>query len=1190
MGAALGTPTTADPATARTAAPTAAGFSLDDRYRLRAGRIYLTGIQALVRMLLDRARLDRDGGRDTGMYVTGYEGSPLAGYDLEIVRRRALLTGLGIVHQPGLNEELAATALVGTQLAGQVATPTTDGVTGIWYGKAPGLDRASDAIRHANLIGTDPRGGVVALIGDDPSAKSSSFPCSSEAAIADLQLPTFYPADPHEVLVHGLHAVELSRASGLWAGMKIGTNVADAAGVAVLDPRWTPPDLTGLPPGLRAYAHVPHARLIGPDLAALERSQQDLRIPLAAEYMRRCGVNVISGADRGARIGIVAAGKTWLDLTQALTTLGLGAAELDRYGIRALKLGAIWPVEPTVVREFAAGLDEIVVVEDKRAFLETAIKDILYGTADAPRVHGKRDLDGRRLFAEHGELDPDAVATGLARRLRTREDIEPVQAWNERRRGERISLPLAARTPYFCSGCPHNSSTKIPEGSLAGGGIGCHAMVLMMPGKQVGTVTGLCQMGGEGAQWIGMAPFVETTHLLQNIGDGTFAHSGSLAVRAAVAAGVNITYKLLFNSAVAMTGGQDAVGGLTVERIAALLLVEGATQVVITTEQPRRVRRALRRLHGGRPPQVSVRHRDDLVAVQEELAAVPGVTVLVHDQECAAEKRRKRKRGTAPSPAERVLINERVCEGCGDCGEKSNCLSVQPVDTEFGRKTRIHQSSCNLDFSCLKGDCPSFMTVVPGTAGRPTPPPVDDDTVLPEPRLRFDGADFAMRITGVGGTGVVTIAQILATAAFLDGRDVRSLDQTGLAQKGGAVVSDIKFGSSTRALAAKLAAGECDLYLGCDPLVATDPVQLKATDPGRTVAIMSTAEVPTGRMVVDTTAAFPTGSAVREAMAGQAADARYVAADELAEALFGDEQYANILLVGAAFQAGALPLSVTSIERAIELNGVAVERNKQAFRQGRRAVLADTAAAGVTTAGGVPVPGRVDTAAVARIRELVRADGALGRIVDVRVPELVAYQDGRYAERYARFVEQVRHAEQERVPGSTALAAAVARQLYGLMAYKDEYEVARLILDPAVDADVRDRFGPGSRVHYRLHPPVLRALGMQRKISLGTWSRPGFRALYALRGLRGTRLDPFGRAEVRRVERELVDEYRSAVELAVRALTPQNLTEVVALAELPDGVRGYEDVKLGNVAAFRDALAAALDGLVAGGACVTSPR
>ena len=1152
-------------------------FALNDRYLREEGSIYLTGIQALVRMLMDRAKHDQRMGRVPATYVSGYEGSPLAGYDLEIFRRKSLLGPLGVVHQPGLNEEMAATAMVGTQLAGEVAgfrQPGVRGVTGIWYGKAPGLDRASDAIRHANLTGTSPEGGVVALVGDDPSAKSSSFPCSSELALADLQLPALYPADSQEVLDYGLHAVELSRASGLWSAMKVATNVADGASTAEVTPTWNAPDMSDLGDGLKAYSHKPHSRLIGAALAGLERSQQETRYSIAVEYLRRSGVNTISGATGRARYGMVAAGKTWLDLKQALATMGIDEDGLEQHGIRLLKLGAIWPIEPSIVKAFAEGLEEIVVVEDKRSFLESAIKEILYGTPNAPHVTGKRDLDGRRLFPEMGELDPDVVATGLARRL-AGSDIESVTAFTGRQTQDpvRISLPVISRTPYFCSGCPHNSSTKVPEDTLVGGGIGCHAMVLVMPEKQTGKVTGISQMGGEGGHWIGMAPFVDTEHYLQNVGDGTFAHSGSLAVRASIAAGVDITYKLLFNSAVAMTGGQDAIGGVTVEEIANMMLLEGAKRVVITTENPTKTKRALRRL-GGRAAggDVQVRHRDDLIAAQEELAVVKGVTILIHDQECAAELRRKRKRDKAPTPVERVLINERVCEGCGDCGEKSNCMSVHPVDTEFGRKTQIHQSSCNLDFSCLKGDCPSFLSVVPGSAGRPKPAPVSDTDVLPDPEARFTDDEFSMRITGLGGTGVVTVAQILATAGFLDGFDVRALDQTGLAQKGGGVVSDVKLSRHRADRAAKVAKGECDLYLGCDPLVATDPIQLKAADPKRTVAVVTTAEVPTGQMVVDTAIAFPSPGSIRDAFAGRVDESFFVDANAVAKELFGDEQYANMLLVGAAYQLGGLPISATSIERAIELNGTKVETNVQAFRQGRRAVLpndVDEATSQTVQDRSTTVPGLVNHAAAARILKLIGATGELADLLARRVPELVAYQNAAYAQSYADFVIRVRDAEEAAIPGSTEFTEAVAAHLFKVMAYKDEYEVARLSLDPALDAALEEQFGPGSRASYRLHPPMLRAMGMKDKISLGPWARPGFAALYRMRRLRATKLDPFGKAEVRRVERGLIGEYRAAVERALAKLDKDTLTNAVEIAELPDIVRGYEDIKLRNVAKFR---------------------
>jgi indolepyruvate ferredoxin oxidoreductase len=1128
--------------------------SLDERYQRQDGTIYLTGIQALVRMLLDRARHDREHGLATAGYVSGYEGSPLGGYDLELARRHDLLNEYGIVHQPGLNEELAATAVSGTQLAGRVGDAKHDGVTGVWYGKAPGLDRATDALRHANMIGTSPTGGAVALVGDDPSAKSSTLPCSSEMALAGLMLPTFYPADPAEALVHGLHAVELSRASGLWSAMKVVTAMADGASTAEVSPQWQAPDLSGLPGGLRAYGHQPRARLLGAELAELERSQQLTRLPIALEYIRRSGLNVVAGA-RDARIGLVAAGKTYLDVRQALTALGLTETDLERHGIRLLKLGVIYPLEPSVVAGFAAGLDEIVVVEDKRAFLEDAVKSVLYGTPGAPAVYGKRSRDGAPLFAPVGELDSDAVADSLARHF-AHLDI-PVR---QRPPRERVTLPLAQRMPYFCSGCPHNSSTKVAPGTLVGGGIGCHAMVAFMPPEQVGEVTGLCQMGGEGAQWIGIAPFVTQRHLVQNLGDGTFAHSGSLAIRAAVAAGANITFKLLRNSAVAMTGGQQAVGELPVDRLLALLAAEGVRKTVVTTDDPARLRRQLGARvikHGA-----DIRHRDDLLDVQRELAAIDGVTVLIHDQECAAEKRRKRRRGKVAAPAQRAFINERVCEGCGDCGRASNCLSVQPVATEFGRKTRIHQSSCNLDFSCLNGDCPSFLTVTPAApaARRPTASALSGPTAaLTEPERLFGPDGFTMRITGVGGTGVVTIAQILGTAFAADGYQVRSLDQTGLAQKGGAVVSDLSVSTGPAERSAKLGYGECDLYLGCDSLVATDGTQLRAAGKDRTVAVVSTTEVPTGQMVVDVRQHFPEPGRVMAAVEAKVRSARFLDAAALATDQFGDEQYANMILVGAAYQAGALPVSAEAIEHAIRLNGVAVDANIRAFRAGR--TVDEAAAPAALGEDAAPGEDAVDP-----------AERRLADVLARRISELTAFQDKACADEYAGFVERVR-AREAAVTGDDKLARTVAENLYKLTAYKDEYEVARLSLDPALDAAVRAQFGDGARYQYRLHPPVLRALGLRHKVSLGPWFRPAFATLVAMRRLRGTRLDPFGRTEVRRTERALITEYREVVDQLLAGLTAGNHELAVQIAALPDMVRGYEDIKLATVRAYHEKLA-----------------
>src|ERR1700722_5209728 len=1121
--------------------------SLDERYQRQDGTIYLTGIQALVRMLLDRARHDRERGLSTACYVSGYEGSPLGGYDLELARHRALLGEYGILHQPGLNEELAATSVSGSQLAGQVGDARQDGVTGVWYGKAPGLDRATDALRHANMIGTAPAGGAVALVGDDPAAKSSTLPCSSELALASLMMPTFYPADPAEALVHGQHAIELSRASGLWSAVKVVTAMADGASTALVSPQWQAPDLSDLPNGLRAYSHRPRARLLGPELAELERSQQLTRLPIAVEYIRRSGLNVVTGP-RDARIGLVAAGKTYLDLRQALTALGLTEADLGRHGIRLLRLGVIYPVEPTIVAEFADGLDEILVVEDKRAFLEDAVKSVLYGRANAPAVYGKRSRDGAPLFSAVGELDSDAVADALARHF-TAAGIGVTQ----RPPRERVMLPLAQRRPSFCSGGPHNSSTKVAPGTLVGGGIGCHAMVAFMPEEQVGEVIGLCQMGGEGAQWMGISPFVTQRPLVQNLGDGTFAHSGSLAIRAAVASGANITFKLLRNSAVAMTGGQQAVGELPLDRLLALFAAEGVRKVVVTTDDPATLRRQL----GGR---ADIRHRDDLIDVQLELAAIDGVTVLVHDQECAAEKRRKRRRGKAAAPAQRAFINERVCEGCGDCGRVSNCLSVQPVATEFGRKTRIHQSSCNLDFSCLNGDCPSFLTVTPAAsrAGRPVVPAQLESPALTEPVRLFGPDGFTMRITGVGGTGVVTIAQILGTAFAADGRQVRSLDQTGLAQKGGAVVSDLSVSTVPAERSAKLGHGECDLYLGCDSLVATDGTQLRAASKDRTVAVVSTTEVPTGQMVTDVSQRFPAPGRVTAAIEERVRSARFLDASALAKELFGDEQYANMILVGAAYQEGALPVSAEAIEHAIRLNGVAADANVRAFRAGRTGHDAPAPAATTGTPAGESDP--------------TPAEQSLADLLALRASELAAFQDHACADDYAAFVARVATREAA-VTGGDELTRAVAQHLHKLTAYKDEYEVARLSLDPALNEAVRAQFGDGARYQYRLHPPVLRALGVKHKISLGPWFRPAFATLVAMRRLRGTPLDPFGYTAVRRTERALITEYREVVDQLLAPLTSGNHDLAVQIAALPDLIRGYEHIKLATVRTYHEKLA-----------------
>jgi indolepyruvate ferredoxin oxidoreductase len=1148
--------------------PTGEQASLQQGIQCDAGRTYLTGIQALVRVPVDSRRADRRAGAATAGFISGYEGSPLAGYDLELNRRIDVLSAHDIVFTPAVNEELAATAVQGTQLVSASLHAGVVGVTGWWYGKSPGLDRAADSIRHNNLMGTHPQGGAIAIVGDDPAAKSSTVPGASDQLLADLGVPTLYPADLQDVLDLGLHAVALSRCSGLWTAMKITTNVADSSATVDTGADRVAPKIPVMDFRGRPYQHQVNAFLLQPTLDELELTRDTVRIEIARRYCAANNLNRIVHGGADDRIGIVAAGKTFVDVQQALHAMKLDPPELSTRGVRLMKLAMTYPLDPAGIQRFATGLKEIIVIEEKRPLLETAIKEILYSAAHRPRITGKQTAKPAEALPVHGELDPDKIASTLSASLLRLGHFPSVEQWVKSRKGvrTRIELPLLARQPYFCSGCPHNSSAKAPAGTLVGGGIGCHGLVLGMNPNEFGKVIGLTQMGGEGAQWIGMAPFLNDQHFTQNLGDGTFHHSGSLAIRASVAASVNITYKLLHNSAVAMTGGQQPAGQLPLAKIVAALRAEGVRKVIVTSDKPRALRH-LRRIGG-----VRVWHRSRLMEAQQRLARIAGVTVLIHDQECATELRRKRKRGLAPQPTQRIIINERVCEGCGDCGRKSNCLSVRPVATEFGRKTQIDQTTCNHDYSCLEGDCPAFVSVIPkGKPNRGVLSPLLGES-LPEPESRLTKEQYTIRIAGTGGTGVVTLSQILGAAAASAGFDVRSLDQTGLAQKGGAVVSDIKFSRQRQAIASKAAQGEVDLLLGCDLLVTADPRYLAASDPERTAAVISTTEVATGAMVSDPSVTFPDHKRLIDCIRESTVPARLLFFDarRLATELFGQDELANILLTGAAYQAGHIPIPAASIEDAIRRRGAQVEQNIQAFRTGRQ-IVADPQSvpsflgrSGV--AGQVPLShhlageSTVGGAAGCRLKQVVKP----------RVIDLVAYQNAKYAQRYASFVEQVRLVEQTRLPGSTELTETVARYLYKLMAYKDEYEVARLTLEPRLRQDIEKQFGPGAKVAYRLHPPMLRSLGLKSKISLPQWVRPLFAALRAGRRLRGTPLDIFGYTYLRRTERSLIEEYRTTVETLLARLSADNHAQAVVIAALPDVVRGYEALKMRNVATYRD--------------------
>ncbi|MFN0026348.1 MAG: indolepyruvate ferredoxin oxidoreductase family protein [Acidimicrobiales bacterium] len=1175
---------------------------LDAKYRETEGQFFFTGVQALVRVPLDQMRADRRAGLRTASFISGYQGSPLGGFDREIIAHKALMDEHHIVHRSGLNEELGATAVWGSQLANTFPDPLYDGVLGIWYGKAPGLDRAGDAIRHAAYSGTGRHGGVLALTGDDPACKSSTLPSSSEFSLADLHLPVLHPGSVQEVLDLSRHGVYLSRASGLWSAIKIVTSVADAAASAEVGPdRIRPVMPTFLYRGQQYQAQV--SGKVGPPMTTdMERELYEARLQVARLYGVENNLNAITHDAPDAWIGLLASGRVYHEVLEALHTLGLSEADLTGLGIRLIQIGMMYPLDATVMRRLTAGLAEVMVVEEKRNFLELHLKEALYGVTDAPLITGKHDPSGIALVPAWGALDADALVEPIFRRLGTRVDAARLRAPHaapSQGVKRRIEL-LPARTPFFCSGCPHNTGTKVPDGSLVGAGIGCHGMVTLMDPERVGTIMGITQMGGEGSNWVGIEPFVKTDHYIQNMGDGTFAHSGSLSVRMAVSAGAHITFKILYNSAVAMTGGQDAAGAMTVPALTYWLRSEGVARTIVTTDDPGAYKGV------ELAPGTEVWQREKIIEAQETLKRSSGVTVLIHDQQCAAEKRRDRKRGLVADPATRIVINERVCEGCGDCGVQSNCLSVQPVETEFGRKTRIHQSSCNKDYSCLAGDCPSFLSVVPqrssllgrlgaarrkvtggssgsgasGAGGRTSRSeggarrrPAIDEGRLIEPTLVVSATDATIRMPGIGGTGVVTVSQILGTAATLDGKFVTGLDQTGLSQKAGPVVSDLRIATAAVEGSNKTTAGGVDLYLVFDQLVGLGANNIIGCDPARTVAVVSVAKSPTGAMLRDPRATYPADADLRADLDAvtRADHNRYLDAGEVALGLFGDSTTANVLQLGVAYQLGAVPISAGAIEQAIELNGAAVEANKAAFRWGRMWAIDPAAvrAASQLPAHHLPKPSAALEADIVR-RGL--GDGELGRLVRLRAADLVAYQDHRYTDRYLEVLSTVAAA------GQIALTEAVARNLYKLMAYKDEYEVARLHLETAAKIHVENEVGAQMVVSYNLHPPVLRALGMDGKIRLGPWFTPVLGQLQKGKKLRGTALDPFGYAKVRRVERQLAKEYgqlvqRLAGRFASGALAVPQLPTAVDLANLPDLVRGYEQIKLDNVEIYQSELA-----------------
>ncbi len=1112
-------------------------------------RVHLSGVQATIRVLIDALRADRDAGHRTAAFVSGYQGSPLAGFDKELVAALKGRLDVEIVHRPAVNEEVGATAVMGSQLAGALESARVDGVLGVWYGKAPGMDRSMDALRHANFAGTSPLGGALAIVGDDPSAKSSTLPSASEVALADMGMPVVFPRSLDEVLDLGRHAVALSRWSGSWVAMKLTTAIADAEGTVALQD-WPAPVL---PEG---YTAPPvSGDLLTP--ATVEREQAVLtdRVVAAARYGDANRLNRLVVAPARARVGLVAAGIVYSELVEGLRLLGLDAAALEALGVRLAEVRMPFPIGSGFARSLADGLEQLIVVEERRELVEGQLLSLVARRPGGPAVLGRLDLDGRPLVPRHGVLDAAGIARVLGPVLRASLGTAVHELPPPRRHIELTSQ--ANRVPWFCPGCPHSVSTVVPEGTLVGEGIGCHTIVHYMPDARVGHRVGLTQMGGEGAQWLGMAPFVRERHFVQNLGDGTFFHSGQLALRAAVAAGVPITYKILWNGATAMTGGQQVVGTLSSpEELARMLLVEGVKKVVITTDDPRR--------HRGRtlPPGVSLRSRDDIVAVQEELAAVDGVTVLIHDQPCATELRRARKRGLAPVPTERIVINERVCEGCGDCQVKSNCLALQTVDTPLGPKTRIDEDSCNVDRSCLKGDCPAFTLVKVEPAAADDVAPAGASPLPPAPVATLDRA-LTVRIAGIGGMGVVTCAHLLAWAALIEGVDVWGLDQTGLSQKAGPVISDLRIGPGATDRSNVLGEGEVDLLLAADLVAASVPKVLASMAAGRTTVIGSSATSLSGPMVLGLEAREVPVAELEAALAERAAGGRATFLDALALAheAHAPATAANVVLLGAASQLGLLPVSAESIVAAIERNGVTVQPNVAAFEAGRRWVVDGTGAA--------PPADRTPGADGARFFAGVDLPAGHRPHIEWLAADLASYQDDGLARRFAGLVAEAWSAER-RAGGDGSFTAGVAFGYHKLLAYKDEYEVARLLLEfPAAQGETA----------WLLHPPALRARGLGHKIRLGGWSRPALQALRSTRRVRGTALDPFGRTPLRRTERQLPVEYADAVRSLLPRLRPETLDAATAIARLPDRVRGYERVKERSVEAYREAMAEGLAAL-----------
>ncbi|MDY0882749.1 indolepyruvate ferredoxin oxidoreductase family protein [Dongia soli] len=1135
----------------KTAAGKYAGHTLSDRYQQIQGRVLLTGIQALVRLPIDQARSDRQNGLRTAGFISGYRGSPLGGYDRELWHQQTLLQQHNIRFQPGLNEDLAATMVWGTQQAQAFPGSRFDGVFGLWYGKGPGLDRSTDALRHANSYGTAALGGVLACVGDDHTAQSSIFPHQSDHILEAVMMPTLSPASIDEYLTLGLAGYAMSRFCGLWTGFKTVTEVVESGRTVTLSatPHFIlPPDITLSPHGLNADPHLAWPQ----ERAELERRVVDERLPAALAFARVNQFNRIVYGCPKPRIAFVTVGKAHLDTLRALREMGISEADANTLGIAIYRMAMTWPIEPEGLRHLASGLAGLLVVEEKRSFVERQIKDLLYHLpADQrPVVAGKALPTGEPLLPDVSDLSPAAVSQAIARFLQM---LRIDDARINQQAAQKPALPganetisgLLARKPFFCSGCPHNTSTNVPDGSFATAGIGCHVMAL---GEARNTRT-WCQMGGEGAQWVGLSGFTDMPHLFANMGDGTYQHSGLLAIRQAVIAKVSMTFKLLYNDAVAMTGGQAPDGHPNVFQIAAQIAAEGVTNLSVVTDEPGKYAG-----FGTFPAGVTIHHRHELDTLQRQYRDLPGVSVIIYDQTCAAEKRRRRKRQKQELPV-RAFINERVCEGCGDCQKTSNCIAVEPSETDQGRKRRINQTACNGDLSCIDGFCPSFVTIADASPRKPdtdqlTEIEADYATRLTEPI--FAGTldqPYRVLVTGIGGSGIVTIGAILAMAAHLENKAAECLNFTGLSQKNGAVVSHLQIALHDSSLdVARIHQGQADLMLACDLAVAASPMARPLCDKMRTAIIANVNLTPTADFVNQPDILLD-ADLHRGALARVSNDAQssYVEAMHLAEALFGDSTFSGILLLGLAYQRGLIPVGAAAIERAIDLNGVAVELNHRAFLWGR-------------------IFAAMPEAMTSYLGTAIAHQATLSEIIAVNRADLVAYQNKALAKRYERQIARIATIEKTLQGEAGRLTETVAKALYKLLAYKDEYEVARLYTDGTFLKQLGATFDNHTQLTFHMAPPLLAprdpATGKRRKIKLnGRWVMLLLQLLKYGKVLRGTVFDPFGWQSDRRLERQQVREYEADLELIALNLSSQNMKAAIALAAIPLQIRGFGHIK-----------------------------